>query len=1160
MTMKINRCILIIILSLWTFHIRAQTPKLIVQQGHGQAMSSVIGLKIGKARVRDAAFSNDGYLVATVMPEEGNIKVWDMQSLKLIKSYPLNFNQHNSSISFFPDSHKFLVGIDDAAITVDPTNDSIAFKQESDAVLGPDGAIRCYYVFNDQEVHFINQRTDEILHKQKIPFFLRNINFSSDSRYVAIVGASLVRVCDTKDFTKFVDIDFPNGADLRQVGFCLDNTSLASLGDGGNIEVTEIATGKQKLAITAATNKTMWTDMHISKDGRYLTLGGKKWNDTFKFCIEKWDLASKNILKFDSTDVGTDVDCFDVHENSGVLVCVSDDHAIHRFDYHTGKYLNKIPTISEKIIDIKVIGNNLYTLSDGPPNVIKKWSFDSLERFQRPIHLTVPYVDGMAISSDQKKMLFTSTTSAIDKIMYDFNEATNSLHSWMLTELNKSNQRLDNSKKDRKNTETPAEQKKPPENIFPAASIIDLAQSKTTYQTSDHFKSAYDPLFRENGDFFFYAAKDENPYSNIYYYNGKKNKLKALTDFKEFSYGHSPDHMSVNNKYNQLAYGSRMDKLYIVDLRKGKAIISIEQQGDGNNLLTNISTAYSHDGNLLATGYRESLAFKYNRDVYLVNIRKPPYYKNEDAVAIETPFPPTALLFSPDDRFLVVASSSNQTLTVFDLVENKLIKVFAIPGGISKIQISGDNKTLYVLTNDSKILLFDFLQTPARISDIITQYKFSLVSSGDDFLLSDANGYYACTRNANQLISFNINGRAYSLEQFDLFYNRPDVIFNALFGPTAYVKKLAGLFTKRVEVMNNDKSNALSGNVTIQVPQVEIINSSAIPTSTDKTSITLSFKATTSESVIKSVNIWVNDSPLLMNNRISSKKTHAYDTSLVVELSPGNNKIDVSATEAHGFESLRSSINIFSTDQPEKSNLYIVSIGTSNYLPSTGLEPLPGVDKNAELLVTEWRTLNGEEKLYENVYDLTFINKFERKDIPQVEKYLSQCSVNDVILFFVSGHGIAVGSQYYYLPYNVSMQNLNTALDYFSLEQLLGKTKARQKMLVLNTCNSGDIDTNPQDLDRLDFLQMKDQFLDIRKTCGATVFSSSRSSTYTQLEVPLIRYMMEGLRTKKADANNNNQISVNELCEYLQKSIVEHHRGENPETRFLNVSQNFRIW
>jgi hypothetical protein len=1159
MNAKINRCHVFIILSLWAFQMSAQKPKLVIQQGHGLAMSSVIGFKLTKGKVTDAVFSNDGYLVATVMPEEGNIKVWDMQSLKLVKSYPLNFNQHNASLSFFPNSNKFIAGLDNGSVTIDPSIDSIAINQESRAVLGPDGAIRCHYVFNYQEVQFINQGTNEILHKQKIPFFFRGITFSSDSRYVAIFGRSMVRVCDTKDFTKFKDVHFPSGAHVKHASFCLNNTSLVSLSETGEIEIIEIATGKQNFAITTATNKTMWSDMHISKDGRFLTCGGKKWNDTYKFCIEKWDLASKHILKFDSINVGTDIDCFDVHENSGVLVCVSDDHAIHRFDYQTGNYLNKIPTITEKIVDFKAIGNKLYTLSDGPPNVLKKWSFDSLENFQRPIHLTVPYVDGMAISSDQQALLFTSTTSAMDKIKDDFNEAANILHSRMLAELNRGNESF-NDKKARKNATTATGRKTSSENVFPSVSMIDVAQSKITYRTSGDFKSAYDPLFGEDGDFFFYALKDENPYPNIYYYNGKSKKLKALTDFKRSTYGRSPDHMSVNNKYKQLAYGNRENKLHIVDLRKSKPIIEISQPGDENNLLTNISTAYSHDGSLLATGYSESLAFKYNRDVYWISIRKPPFYKNEDASVIEAPFSPAALLFSSNDRFLVVESSSNQALAVFDLLETKLVKVFAIKGGISKIQISEDNKTLYVLTKDSRILLFDFQEVPSKITDLITQYKFSLISSGDDFFLSDASGYYACTKNANQLITFDIDGRAHAIEQFDLFYNRPDVIFKALFGPTPYVKKLASLFAKRIEVMDYNKSNALSSNVPISLPKVEITNSSAIPTSTDRTSVTISFKATSNESAIESINVWVNDNPLFLNNRISPRKTHAYDTTLLIELSPGNNKIEVSATEEHGFESLRSTINVFSTNKPGKSNLYIVSIGTSTYLPSTGLESLPGVDKNAEQLVTEWRTLNDQEKLYEHVYDLTLTNKFERNDILQIERYLSQCKVNDVILFFLSGHGITVGSQYYYLPYNVSLQDLDKALDYFSLEQLLGKTRARQKMLVLNTCNSGDIDTNPQDIDRLDFLQMKDQFMDIRKTCGATVFSSARSSAYTQLDVPLVRYMMDGLRTKKADTNDDSQISVNELCEYLQKSIIEYHPNEKPETRFLNVSQNFRIW
>jgi uncharacterized caspase-like protein len=95
---------------------------------------------------------------------------------------------------------------------------------------------------------------------------------------------------------------------------------------------------------------------------------------------------------------------------------------------------------------------------------------------------------------------------------------------------------------------------------------------------------------------------------------------------------------------------------------------------------------------------------------------------------------------------------------------------------------------------------------------------------------------------------------------------------------------------------------------------------------------------------------------------------------------------------------------------------------------------------------------------------------------------------------------------------------------------------------------------------------MKSLFTDLRKRTGVTVISSAggvefamESSTWQN---GLFTYcLIDGLTNKKADLNNDTQITVSEIQKYVQTEVNRLSNGrQNPTSRIENNELDYRIW
>src|SRR5204863_264565 len=104
---------------------------------------------------------------------------------------------------------------------------------------------------------------------------------------------------------------------------------------------------------------------------------------------------------------------------------------------------------------------------------------------------------------------------------------------------------------------------------------------------------------------------------------------------------------------------------------------------------------------------------------------------------------------------------------------------------------------------------------------------------------------------------------------------------------------------------------------------------------------------------------------------------------------------------------------------------------------------------------------SGDQRSVLSVAELSDLRQ-QCSDFSRTREVLKNAGVDDTVVILVSGHGAYDLSQeatYYYGTYNVDVKNLPaTAVSFDEIESLLRDIVPRRKLLLLDTCESGEMD------------------------------------------------------------------------------------------------------
>ncbi len=537
---------------------------------------------------------------------------------------------------------------------------------------------------------------------------------------------------------------------------------------------------------------------------------------------------------------------------------------------------------------------------------------------------------------------------------------------------------------------------------------------------------------------------------------------------------------------------------------------------------------------------------------------------------------------SPDGTFLI----SSNTFKILHKISTSTGSVIGQTEPqealIGEYSFSADSKRMLTKDYNGNVKLWN----TETMKEIASFYSIG----ANDYAITTPDGFYTASKYANQKVHFVKGMKTFTFDNFDLIYNRPDIIYERLGNTNAEMKTgLKNAYLKRLKKMGFTEDQV---SLDIHLPEVNVLTKN-ISMSTDQKMFNAKLKITDSKYLLNRINIYVNDVPLYGSKGMSlvDAKTSDITKDIQIELTNGKNIIQFAAMNDKGAESLKEAVNINYTGPVVKPVLYVVAIGVSDY--SDNDYDLKYAAKDATDLATLLET-NKAKFADVKVLKILDINA-TTENIRQAKKFLEKSKADDEVILFTAGHGLLDDDMnFYFATSNIDFKNPSKlGLPYEDLEGLIDGIPARKKIMFIDACNSGEVDKDEtvfagigtptskegkvasrgfkmvQKKDNLglknSFDLMQELFSDLRKGSGAIVISSASGTEFafesSEWKNGVFTYsLLEWMKTYNASSNTE-YVKVSKLRDYVFEKVSTLTNGkQHPTSRKENLEFDFNVW
>jgi WD40 repeat protein len=619
--------------------------------------------------------------------------------------------------------------------------------------------------------------------------------------------------------------------------------------------------------------------------------------------------------------------------------------------------------------------------------------------------------------------------------------------------------------------------------------------------------------------------------------------------------------IAVHPDGKRIATGSIWDRFRILDLQ-GNVQASFEMPKDTRPPFSTVhAMQFTPDGKSLvvATTRQDREIAIYDMNARLLH-----------TIASGNRHSPGALAISPSGRWL--ATTVNHDVGIWDLQTRQRRSLLrGHRGAVSALAFTGDERHVISASADGTV----------RVWNLENGQSFAVLSDRDEWVMYTDDGYFDASRHGGDLIALVRGQQTYAVDQIAMRYNRPDLIYERVnIGDREFREHFRNHYEERLRRAQM-KTGATD---TWSAPEVRVVDYRQ-----DKRDLNLTVQASDAREPLRAIQVYVNDVPMYGGAGRPIEGRTARFTERVT-LSAGKNKVEVGAINQLGIESLRAAV-FAEYDARPAGDLYFVGMGVSQYRdPRLNLR---FADADVTALAS---TLDRYRGSFRQVYNLQLTNaRATRSALSEIRAFLAKAGVDDTVILLVSGHGaydLNARATYYYLSHETDVKDLaGTSIAYDELEALLGGIQPRRKLMLMDTCASGEIDpavlaqiqsaagtskltartSTPllanNRVSRRTYLYARDRYIynSLERRTGSIVFSSSLGEELS-LESPELKNgvftyaLLWVLAEPKADVNRDGYLSMDELETAVKATVSTATRGlQHPTIDRDNIYQDFRL-
>ena len=1119
-----------------------QQPRLMLPIGHTSPVSN-------------AQYSPDGKKVIS-SSVDGKVKIWDVATGSLLADLicGTTFIKH---VEFSPDGKRILTVCNDNFVKVWNTETGLLYtilKGHSDlinyATFSPDSK-KIVTSANDSSVRIweaYSGRILTVLKGNKAPILVSKFN-PDGKDIVALLQDGLIKIWNVSTGAlKFTLVGNSKGQNQPEVGpgqeiridveYCSNGMKLLSISNDGIVKIWDIVTGKLVYDLKGILSPIIFAK--FSPDSKKIittnsqvtasTTGDVSLNNSIKI----WDSNSGNLITQFNEHSGSVVYA-EFSPDSKKIVTASQDMTSMIWDADSGKLLLELKGHTDYVNSAHFSPDGRKLITSSGDHSSKLWDLSTgmllsnLSGHTTWVNSELFSPDGNYILTSNSDNVFrlwdTKTSSLRTVIKGNSNYLLSAVFnpnglSLVTSSLNKS------SKKILLNQFTDSAKIWCEEESDSISKIFEVPSGNLRAELRGHNSCITSAEFSSNGEKILTASAD----GTIRIWNANNGKqLSIVNDFgTSVSLArYSPDCNSIitiTDLQNMEIY----DNITFERIKWGNTNIYNATNGELEYTLKSFGenaydALFSPNGKIIVTAARDSILFWDAKTGNLLNSIK---QRGNDIHNLE---------FSNDSKKIII--TNGQVIdpvtcrSLFSLIKdhtrirsahfspkgNKIItgyddgtaQIWNAINGKLILTLKGHNAPVWnalFSPDEQKVLTVSNDQTSKIWNAISGKLIYTFLSiDTSDFINLIPSGYYQSTTNASKLLHYVTKDlKVINFDQLDVKYNRPDKVLEAVgCTDTALIESYRRAYYKRIKKLGIDTSAFREG---YNVPELDFVNRDEIQNEQKMENLVLKIKGTDGSFALDRFNIWVNEVPIYGLNGISirNRNSNFIDTIISVKLSLGENRIEASTLNINGTESYRMPLNVtYKPEKQEEGLHYFIGIGIDKF--SDSRYNLKYSSKDIRDLCLKFKAKYGENI----IIDTLFNENVTLQNVKSLKQKLQKTGVNDQVIISYSGHGLLSRDYDYYLStYSINFEQPEEhGLPYDELEHLLDSIPARQKLLLIDACHSGEVD--------------KDEIMTLNKIANSNGLKGAQLIEYPHQEQMGLKNSFELMQSLFANVGKN---------------------------------------